>query len=1033
MEKPNNVPDHPDVIVSGTFQDLIEHRKAVVDALLRLGFYPIGMEFDSAIAQKDVIASSYEKVDRAYAYVGIVSHRYGGVPRDSRRNPNQLSITELEYRRALGRGIPVYMFLMSDDHPTQLGNVETVEAYRAKLHALREDAQARSITAQFSSVESLKSLVLQSMAEFRSSLVAVETQEEKARTTRQVAEKRGLPSPPKPLAIPNFVSGHEFVGRHAELSLLDDWAASEQPMMVVEAIGGMGKSSLAWRWTQEQARVVRPDLAGVLWYSFYEGGADMAEFAAYALAYTKGLQFHKIRGKKTTELAVLLLNALKEEPFLLVLDGFERVLVAYHRLDASQLRDDQVRSDVDHRACTKPSDADLLRQLVAASPSKVLVTSRLMPSTLTNKAGQPLPGVMHHRLVGMHPDDALTMMRDLGIRSGDQAIRRYLTRHFDNHPLLIGITAGLVNDYVHDPGNFDRWVGDPQGGASLHLSRLDLVQRRTHILAAALTGLEPGVRQLLNRIAAFSHAVPFETVVALNPFLPPLPEAAGEPAADEDDAEVAHDRAAPAFWGPEELREYLPKLVSALHDLERRGLLQWDRKKNSYDLHPVVRGYAFDILEDTDRAAICNRIIDHFQSRPPDQFSEARTVADLQQSVDVFRALIQAQRHSAAVKFYIGDFAQALLCVEAPLDVLLILQPLFPRGFTHSPAESHFQSFLLTDVANSLFQIGQFSDAHESYLAALRIDLKRADIYSVWVDLLGLAASFCAENHIASMFSAIKLALSIAKRFQSGLKDERRDACTSCTYLKLIEYYDLTGMVAEAEVAHNEYLRLPTPRLRAIYRPGEAERVLCWLRFRQNMLTDIELTEAEAVARQGNNKASMRDLLSIRGELTLRRGDALLAATAFEQAIELTQAGGIPVAGLEARLAFAKARTGDIEGAIEICDRLQDSAQPPYVSLAETYLILRDPAGARDHALKGYRWAWSDGPPHARWWELARCRAVLQALGEAEPELPPSDPAALGTMPFEKDVWTLIGQRANEEDWDVDPPMPGEFDRRPVV
>ena len=71
------VNDHPNVMISSAYSDLAVHRDAAVDALLRLGFFPIGMEFDSAKAGKDVIDSSFEMVDKARAYVGIVSHRYG--------------------------------------------------------------------------------------------------------------------------------------------------------------------------------------------------------------------------------------------------------------------------------------------------------------------------------------------------------------------------------------------------------------------------------------------------------------------------------------------------------------------------------------------------------------------------------------------------------------------------------------------------------------------------------------------------------------------------------------------------------------------------------------------------------------------------------------------------------------------------------------------------------------------------------------------------------------------------------------------
>jgi hypothetical protein len=101
MAKPGEKSNHPNAMISSPYPDLVEHRKAVVDALLRLGLFPVGMGFDAAKAGQDVIDSSMEMVAKAHAYVGIVSHNYGGVPKDTSRNRKGVSITELEYREAL--------------------------------------------------------------------------------------------------------------------------------------------------------------------------------------------------------------------------------------------------------------------------------------------------------------------------------------------------------------------------------------------------------------------------------------------------------------------------------------------------------------------------------------------------------------------------------------------------------------------------------------------------------------------------------------------------------------------------------------------------------------------------------------------------------------------------------------------------------------------------------------------------------------------------------------------------------------------
>jgi tetratricopeptide (TPR) repeat protein len=1040
--KQNNIYQHPDVMISSTYTDLILHRKAVSEALLRLGFFPIGMEYDSSKAGKDIIASSMEMATKAQAYVGIVSHRYGGVPKDAARNPQKLSITELEYREALKRGIPVYMFLMSEKHPVSVNDVETVSGYKKKLKALRADAQSRSICAEFSSVEELKTLLLQSMAEFKAELAQASPETISAQAQAQRQRERELPVPPELLAVPDFISGHEFVGRQTELGWLDEWASSPESLMIIEAIGGAGKSTLAWQWLKERVAAVRPDIAGVMWYSFYEGGADMSLFAAYALAYITGEPLKEFYGRKTSDLARLLIKALHERPFLLVLDGLERVLVAYHRMDASQARDDQVASEKSDRACIKPSDDELLRQLIAAAPSKILITSRLMPIALTNKAGQPLPGVRHRFLGGLQTEDALTMMQENGVRGNESAIKRYLKENFDNHPLLVGIIAGLVHNYIREPDNFDRWADDPQGGAALDFSKLDLSQRRTHILATALTGLEPDTRQLLSRIAALGGAVSFDTVAALNPFLPPSPNfdeeelgyvrdnltylqdllknASGESLRASlthqieevrgrlDRLEVKHATyllTMKEYSRSEDVRQATPKLISALQDLEWRGLLQWDRQKNIYDLHPVVRGYAFDVLEETERTDICNLIVDHFQSKPSDKYEEARTLADVQQSISIFRALVQSKRFEEAAEFFSIQFSITLMfSVEAYHEILSLLKPLFPNGFQKPPTrivDNFYQSELLNLASLSFWGGHQLFEAQGSQVAALRINLDRLDVIPICGRLTNLGAIYMAEKSIARSFVAIDLSLEL-----SETRKDKEDIAKA--HLDLMRNYRIVGLFNRAQVAYAAFRRTPPPRNRAIYRHGTIECELCWLRFYEGKLTDELLDEAEAIALDGNNRVSVRSLWLLRGEFALRQSDTVTAIFAFERAIEMAQIVGVPIKELEARFALAKATAGELGQARETCDRLHELDQPPHVGLASAYLEIKDFEKAREHALKGYKESWADGPPYALWWELNQCRAVLKALNEPEPKLPPFDPKLVEPLPFEDEIRQLI-------------------------
>lgn len=95
-----------------------------------------------------------------------------------------------------------------------------------------------------------------------------------------------IPRPPSLYAEPDYIASNKFIGRKSELEELNNWARPADPaaILLLEAIGGNGKSMLTWEWTNNHAAKVRLDWAGGFWYSFYEKGAIMADFCQRALA-----------------------------------------------------------------------------------------------------------------------------------------------------------------------------------------------------------------------------------------------------------------------------------------------------------------------------------------------------------------------------------------------------------------------------------------------------------------------------------------------------------------------------------------------------------------------------------------------------------------------------------------------------------------------------------------------------------------------------------------------------------------------------
>ena len=132
--------------------------------------------------------------------------------------------------------------------------------------------------------------------------------------------------------------------------------------------------------------------------------------------------------------------------------------MAYHRFDAAEVRDEEANQPTDqiaHRdpcAAIRPEDDDLLRALAAATPSKLLITSRLVPRVLLNPARQPIPGVLRVALPGLRPADAEALLRSCGVTGDSEAIQNYLKSHCDCHPLVTGVLGGIINDYLPGQG-----------------------------------------------------------------------------------------------------------------------------------------------------------------------------------------------------------------------------------------------------------------------------------------------------------------------------------------------------------------------------------------------------------------------------------------------------------------------------------------------------------------------------------------------------------------------------------------------------
>jgi hypothetical protein len=241
---------------------------------------------------------------------------------------------------------------MHDDHPIRARDKEDGADVQEKLRKFKERASTGRVRLTFKSPEELRGHVLHSLSESLRRIAEAEGKPSEA-ARLELHRTSVIPVAPQPyIAHPySLLQTSQVVGRQAELNLLTDWVTSNKrvPASVrlfnIVAIGGMGKSALTWKWFNDIAPHELPNRAGWIWWSFYESDAHYENFIIRALAYTSGQTEQEIRQLTLPDREDQLWRLLDEQPFVLVLDGLERILLAYARMDASRMLDD----DLDER------------------------------------------------------------------------------------------------------------------------------------------------------------------------------------------------------------------------------------------------------------------------------------------------------------------------------------------------------------------------------------------------------------------------------------------------------------------------------------------------------------------------------------------------------------------------------------------------------------------------------------------------------------------------------------------------------------
>ena len=145
--------------LSSTFEDLAEHRRAVYDALERLGVDVSRMEAFGA-RPEEPRATCLGEIDRSDIFVGIYAHRYGSVAPGG-----VMSITAEEFLHARGAGKALFCFLVADDYPWPADMIEG-EPGLTRLEEFKRGVEELVVRDAFRSPEDLAMKVVTSIGRY---------------------------------------------------------------------------------------------------------------------------------------------------------------------------------------------------------------------------------------------------------------------------------------------------------------------------------------------------------------------------------------------------------------------------------------------------------------------------------------------------------------------------------------------------------------------------------------------------------------------------------------------------------------------------------------------------------------------------------------------------------------------------------------------------------------------------------------------------------------------------------------------------
>ncbi|MGB2727756.1 MAG: tetratricopeptide repeat protein [Halobacteriota archaeon] len=342
--------------------------------------------------------------------------------------------------------------------------------------------------------------------------------------------------------------------------------------------------------------------------------------------------------------------------------------------------------------------------------AKVIVTSRTLP-LLGN--GESLIDIIEEKkeeLKGLKINFAVDYLTKNGLDSVEREKLEELATGVDGHPLALRLLIELVKKFG---------VSDTLNDLSMYQRRKEDTIKKARRLFDKLAGDE---KELLEHISVYRHPEPMAAIKT-----------------------IFTDKTS----------------VDAVEKLIDKSLLETDHKGN-YWLHPLVREFAYDDLENKIEAH--KVAVQYYLSQPlPEERSEK---ADVQSLIEACHHACTAGDYDLAVHIISdNELHEDLYRWGNSRTLIELYEKLLPERFDEEPKLTSMQTHgaILGNLGLAYSNLGEVERAIEYYEQALAIHREIGDRRGEGADLGNFGTAYYAQGQVERAIDYYEQALAIAK------------------------------------------------------------------------------------------------------------------------------------------------------------------------------------------------------------------------------------------------------------------------------